>query len=206
MTPDQKLELSGTLVQLAAALAKDATVADVHVTSAGGGRPPKKKPLLIADDELEPGSDHRPEPNAQLDKVHAFDMPFRITKADPDQRRVWGWASISQLGEQVVIDKQGDIIPIAELEKAAYDFVLHSRSHGDMHSKFDVGRSIESMVFTPEKEAAGIVAKDANGKSIFGWWIGLQVDDENVWKDYRAGKRPEFSIGGKSSWVDEATA
>lgn len=164
-------------------------VAEVHVATTG------KKPKLPAQTE--------DDADTVVDKVHAFDLPFRITKADPDQRRVWGWASISQLGDQVIVDKQGDIIPIHELEKAAYDFILHSRAQGDMHSKLDVGKSIESMVFTPEKEAAGIVAKDANGKSIYGWWIGFEVNDAEVWKDYKAGKRPEFSIGGKSGWTDQ---
>lgn len=187
------------------ALKSQPSVPDVHVSTSGkASKAPKPIMFDQLDDENESDEedDDRPLPDGQLDKVYAFDLPFRITKIDSDQRRVWGWASISQLGDQVIIDKQGDIIPIAELEKAVYDYVLHSRRQGDMHTKLDVGDSIESMVFTPEKEAAGIVAKDANGKSIYGWWVGFEINDADVWKDYKAGRRPEFSIGGKSGWTE----
>jgi hypothetical protein len=214
MTPQEMMEafalMQSAMAKIGAQLLKDATVGDVHVATSGKG----KKPAPVVggkepgdkepdDDPDDKGGDHRPVAGGDLAK---FDLHFTITKAEPDQQRVWGWASVSQIGDYVVIDKQGDIIPIAELEKAAYDFILHSRAQGDMHSKFDVGRSIESMVFTPEKEAAGIMAKDENGKSIFGWWIGFQVDDPAVWADYRKGIRPEFSIGGRSGWEGDGSA
>lgn len=182
---------------VADALKSQPGVADVHVTTSG-----KKKPIV--GEHKEPDADDAGgASDDDADNVaKAFDLPFTIAKAEPDQQRVWGWASVSQIGDYVVIDKQGDIIPIAELEKAAGDFVLHSRAHGDMHQKMNTGSLIESMVFTPEKEKYGLVAKDENGKSIYGWWCGFEIDDPSVWSDYKAGKRPEFSIGGRSSYTE----
>ena len=54
-----------------------------------------------------------------------------------------------------------------------------------------VGRLIESMVFTKEKqEALGINL----GK--VGWFVGFQIDDVDVWKKIETGEYVDFSIGG----------
>jgi hypothetical protein len=195
MTPEQMQELGATLSKGMTALADALTkaqpgVGDVHVS--GGGKDKKKKPIMFDQDEDDA-------------KKRDFDLGvFKVTKADADQRKVWGWASVSQVGTDVVIDKQGDIIPIAELEKAANEFMLYIRDMGDMHSKVGVGVPFESMVFTPEKAALGIMAKNDDGKNIYGWWAGWQINDDAVWADFKAGKRPEFSIGGRSGWTDQA--
>ena len=31
-----------------------------------------------------------------------------------------------------------------------------------------------------------------------GWWVGFKIEDDVVWKDVLAGKRPQFSIHGKA--------
>lgn len=118
-------------------------------------------------------------------------IPFKIAKADADQHLIFGWASVVEKGGQLIIDKQGDYILPADLEDAAYDFVLHSRDHGHMHVAKGTGRLVESMVFTTEKQAAlGINL----GK--VGWWCGFKVDDPEVWAAHKRGELPEFSIGG----------
>lgn len=117
-----------------------------------------------------------------------------VIKADPDKQLVFGWASISSQDGEHIVDKQGDIIPEAELETAAYEFALYHRAHGDMHDRMGVGRMIESMMFTVEKQQAlGI------DLGLVGWWIGFRVDDADVWKRIKEGKLPEFSIGGKAT-------
>lgn len=165
-------------MQLFADIIKDATVADVHAGGQlGDDKNKKKKP----------------------DDVEKFETTFTVSKVDQEQRMVFGWASVSAVDGKLIVDKQDDVIPPEELEKGAYDFVLYSRDHGDMHTRRDVGKLVESVVFTPEKEACGLIAKNEKGETIHGWWCGWKIFDDAMWSDYRAGRRPEFSIGGRAS-------
>lgn len=126
--------------------------------------------------------------------AHDGFTPCRVCKVDEDRQLVFGWASVCTQDGQAVIDKQGDIIPPDELENAAYEFNLYCRKQGDMHDRLGVGRLVESMVFTAEKQAAlGI------DLGMEGWWVGFKVDDPAVWKRIKAGDLPEFSIGGKAT-------
>ena len=76
-----------------------------------------------------------------------------VIKADPVQRNVFGWAYITHDKDGVVnIDKSGDFVDDPEeLEKGAYDYVLHSRKGDADHTNVQGGTLIESIVFTPEK-------------------------------------------------------
>ena len=115
----------------------------------------------------------------------------QIAKVDEEQRMVFGWFSVVEENGQVVIDKQGDVVSADELEKAAYDFVLNARVAGEMHEKKGVGRLVESIVLTLEKQKAlGIELNKV------GWWGGFKIDDEEVWQAVKSGKYPAFSWGG----------
>ncbi len=128
-----------------------------------------------------------------VNKAPDMEIEFDVRKTDEDQQLVFGWASICSIGGEDVVDKQDDIIPEDELEKAAYDFALYCRQQGDMHERMGVGRLVESMMFTKQKqEALGV------DLGLTGWWIGFRVDDPGVWKRIKAGELPEFSIGGKA--------
>ena len=120
----------------------------------------------------------------------------KIQKADDDQRLVFGWASVAADRDGVpVVDSQGDIISISELERGAYNFVEFYREGGEMHERTGVARLVESMVFTPEKFAAmGISA----GTLPYGWWLGFRVLDEDVWQKVKSGRYSMFSIGGRA--------
>jgi Putative phage serine protease XkdF len=120
-----------------------------------------------------------------------FSIPISVAKTDADQHLVFGWASVVEKNGKLIVDKQGDVIYPEDLEKAAYDFVHDAREQGHMHSKIGVGKAIESIVFTKEKQ-------DALGIDLgkVGWWIGFKVSDPAVWKRIKAGDLPEFSIGG----------
>lgn len=155
--------------------------------------------LLLGPETFQDSNSNWVDDNGLVDK--SFDLPFTVTKAEPDRQMLFGWASVSSVNGVEIIDKQGDIVPIEELEKAAYDFTLYSRQHGDMHERVGTGRLVESMVFTPEKAAVGLVAKNQNGEQMFGWWVAFKVDDPDVWAMAKAGKLPEFSIGGKATPV-----
>ncbi len=146
--------------------------------------------------------DHPVDPEA-VKKLHSWELPYRITKVDPDQYLVFGFASTATKKGALIVDKQGDAIDPAELEKAAYDFVLTSRNQGDMHARTTgVGRMVESMVFTKEKQDAiqQHLDKMGDGGKIDlkkeAWFIGFKVDCPSLWDDIKKGKKLEFSIGG----------
>jgi hypothetical protein len=117
-----------------------------------------------------------------------------IKKTDEDQRLVFGWLSVAiDENGNPIVDSQRDIIPPDELENAAYEFVLYSRQAGEMHKTIGVGRLVESMVFTVEKQAAlGIPP----GILPVGWWVGFKIDDPEVWEKVKSGEYAAFSIGG----------
>lgn len=187
---------------LSAFLKDSPGVGDVHVASTGGKKP---RPRAGDDDGakddvdftqlvVDPSKKPKP-PKGDVDKS------FDIYKVDAEQQLVFGWASVSQVGDEVVVDKQGDIIPVDEMEKAVHDFVLNSRAQGDMHERTGVGRLVGSWMFTPEWEKMGVVAKNKDGKSIYGWLVGFKVDDDDLWKAIKRGERPEFSIGGRGTRI-----
>lgn len=125
--------------------------------------------------------------------MQSWERRIEIAKTDEAQNLVFGWLSkvVAADGTEIV-DKQGDIIPVAELEQAAYDFMLASRSADVMHDGKAVGKAVESFVSTPEKRAAmGAVSTD---KSV-GWWIGFKVPPA-TFAEVQSGKLAEFSIGG----------
>lgn len=144
-----------------------------------------------------------------VSKADDVEWTGTITKRDDEKRLVFGWASVSKVNDKEVVDRQGDYVPIETTEDAAYRYVLHSRKGGDMHkrvAKFGVEDQplhtadlVESMVFTPEKLEAMGLARDALPEA---WWVGFKVHDEQQWLDYKAGKRPSFSIHGSGKRVD----
>lgn len=132
-----------------------------------------------------------------------------FSKVDDDKRQVFGWCSISKKDGVDVVDLQGDHIPIEEVEKSAYSYMLTSRKGGNQHARITknfglaerargdeplhVGDCIESMVFTPEKiEKMGLPATFPQG-----WWFGMQIHDEETWGQIKRGERAGFSIHGK---------
>jgi hypothetical protein len=127
----------------------------------------------------------------KTEALKAWSTTLQVTKADPDQQLIFGWASVVTKGGQPVIDHQSDIIPVEELERAAYDYVLYARDHSDMHREMGCGRLVESLVFTTEKQAAlGI------DLGFEGWFVGFRIDDPGLWAAHKRGERPELSIGG----------
>lgn len=117
----------------------------------------------------------------------------KIAKVDNDHRLIFGWASVVTKGGKLVVDKQGDVIEPHELEPAAYAYVRDHRGHGYMHERVISSDLIESMMFTAEKQKA--LGIDLGQE---GWWVGFYVADDAVWNDVKAGRLPEFSIGGMS--------
>jgi hypothetical protein len=135
--------------------------------------------------------------NGVAKSVDEIEIFTEISKVDEDKRQIFGWASVTSINGQPVIDLQEDILPLEEIEKAAYDFVEKSRVGGNMHQKGDTGPihvsdMIESFVVTPEKKKAMGLPDDFPE----GWWTGFKVNDDATWADAKAGKLAGLSIHG----------
>jgi hypothetical protein len=138
-----------------------------------------------------------------------------IAKVDADKRQVFGFCSVTEVNGQPVVDRQGDYLPLEEVEKSAYTYVLESRKGGDMHARVTKGLStewsqpkhtadlIESVVFTPEKlDAMGLISKTGS----LGWWVGFKVNDDEQWNLVKSGQRTAFSIHGTGARSDMVMA
>lgn len=127
----------------------------------------------------------------------------KVSKSYEDKREVYGWASITEVNGEPVVDLQGDYVTIDEIEKAAHAYISKSRKGGDMHRRngaeaHHVADLIESVVITQDKkEALGIP-----GDSPTGWWIGMKVHDDDTWNLVKSGQRPMFSIHGSGKRID----
>lgn len=157
---------------------------DVHVEAPMGDdkKRRRKKPKMPPDDDD--------------DDDHVM-MTVKVAKVDADQRLVFGWLSVIEENGEPVVDLQDHVIEAAELENAAYDFMLNSRVVGEMHERIAVGEGmVESMVFTKDKQ-------DALGIDLgkVGWWVGFKVDAD-VFAKVKSGELSAFSIGGKAILED----
>jgi Putative phage serine protease XkdF len=129
-----------------------------------------------------------------------------ISKVDTDRQQVFGWATVTHVDGQEVVDLQDDYIPMEEIEKAAYNYVVSSRKGGDMHARDGDGPKhtadlIESVIFSPEKiEKMGL---DPANFPKMGWWLGMKVNDEEQWELVKKGERTGFSIHGKGTRVSK---
>lgn len=186
---------------------KNLTASDVHVPTALGNER-RSKPSRRFKELLSALEDSKPDHVVQLEDedgstgarpvaLRDWSVPLTILKAQADQQLIFGWASIVTKNGQAIVDKQDDVIMPEDLEKAAYDFVLYSRTQGDMHDQKGVGRLIESMVFTKQKQ--DLLGIDLG---LEGWFVGFKVDNDEVWTSIKAGNRPDFSIGGKGERVE----
>lgn len=120
----------------------------------------------------------------------------KVAKVDRDKFLIFGWASVAVDAEgKAVVDSQGDIIDIADLEKAAYNFVLSDGYGSEMHTGKHVARLVESIVFTDDK----IAALGLEGTIQRGWWCGFKIHDAEVWQKVKTGEYTMFSIGGRAT-------
>lgn len=129
-----------------------------------------------------------------------FNVEVPINKIDDDQRLVFGWASVitNEDGTQLV-DQQGDVIEIAELEGAVYDFVMSYWPTAGVNHERPCGQLVESIVFTTKKlEMLGIT----DSKIQLGWWVGFKIWDDQVWQKIKSGEYKMFSIGGTATRVE----
>jgi hypothetical protein len=129
---------------------------------------------------------------------------FHIAKQDGLKNLVFGWANVAIKpdGEQIV-DFQEDMVDIADLEQAAYEFNLYYRGSGEMHEGEEVvGHMIESFMVTPEKLSILGLSPDALP---LGWWVGFHIPDDAVMEKVKSGQYKMFSIQGSAKRKPVAT-
>lgn len=139
--------------------------------------------------------------NLPVRKEDAHDVVWEceFAKTDDEKRQVFGWASIVKMDGKDVIDRQGDWISPEEIEKAAYTYVVKSRTGGHQHKRSETGEAfkaadmIESFVITDEKvEKMGLPESTPRG-----WWVGYHVSDDDAWARIKDGRITGFSIHGR---------
>lgn len=130
-----------------------------------------------------------------------------VVKIDEELRLVFGWANVTVMADEEVVDLQDDTMDTQVLVKSFMEFMSASRTGGHMHSRDDnkspisIGEVVFAFPMTPDiKKSFGI---DIPQEGVI---IGVRVDDDQVWKDVKDGKLPAFSIGGKATRVPVAEA
>lgn len=127
---------------------------------------------------------------------------FNIAKMNEEKQQVYGWASITKLDGEPVVDLQGDYIHIDEVRQAAHHYLNNSRKGGVMHQRDgeeprQVGHLIESVIVDDSiKKALGMPDDTPEG-----WFIGMQVTDDETWENYKNGKYLDFSVHGRGKRV-----
>lgn len=118
----------------------------------------------------------------------------QILKVDSERQYVFGWASVAVRKDGVQVeDSQADLIDPDDLEEAGYQFALHYRETGEMHTGAAVGTLIESFVATPDKLTAMGLAPDALPTAM---WVGFHIPDPAIFAKVKSGEYAMFSIQG----------
>lgn len=117
-----------------------------------------------------------------------------IFKVDDEKRIVWGWASVTTVNGEPVVDLHGDRISTDTMVNAADDFMFNKRNAKAMHQGKDIGFVLHSFPFTKELGEALGMTSDREG-----WVIAMKILDDNEWRKVKSGEFRGFSIGGTGS-------
>ena len=115
-----------------------------------------------------------------------------ICKIDDEQRRVFGFAlTATDANGKEVVDHQGDVLSIEELEEASFDYVANARDVGLMHEGESTGHLICAVPLTPEiRKAMGVLLGPA---ALF---VGHQITSDAAWSEIKKRGLGEYSIDG----------
>jgi hypothetical protein len=129
----------------------------------------------------------------------SMNVDFTVSKSKDELGLVSGWANVSvNANGSIPMDWQDDVIPTSVLEKAAINFMKDFRGSGVEHKGAVQGTIVESIVFTKDKQAAiGI----PEGTVPEGWFITVQITDQELFKAVKNGKYRMFSIQGKAKKI-----
>lgn len=108
------------------------------------------------------------------------------------QRMVYGWASVTKIGDEEVVDHHGDVIETDDLVKAVTEFMEDVRLAKAMHDGDGIGQVVHSFPMTYEIAKSLGIDIDREG-----WIVGVKVKDDAQWAKVEDGTLKAFSIGGK---------
>jgi hypothetical protein len=121
-----------------------------------------------------------------------------IFRVDEEQRMVWGWASVTKVNGNYVVDRHGHVITSEVMLAAATAFMEKTiRKAKTEHYGEPVGAVIHSLPLTQELCKALGISCDKEG-----WIIGMKIYDDGVWAMVKAGEFPAFSIGGEGALME----
>lgn len=121
----------------------------------------------------------------------SFQSSANVLKVDDNLGLVLGWAVVCKVEDTEYFDTQGDHIPEDAMLKAATDFMLNSRTAGDMHAKAD-GKIVFCWPMTSDiAKAFGFTTKQT------GLLVAMKPDSPEILAKFRSGEYTGFSIGGR---------
>jgi len=142
---------------------------------------------------------------------------YNVAKASEPDQNVFGWFSVAALADgSPVADREGDVIPIEELEKASHEFVRFARASGVEHNGEDPdGELITSIVFSDDiidalstdgttGEIDQELASIMKARLPRGWFGGFHIPDPEVWSQTLASGKSSFSIEGYADETEES--
>ena len=128
--------------------------------------------------------------------VDESDSTFKVLKFD-EERIVYGFASVTSINGETLIDRQGDIISPDVMEKAATEFMLGARNGLTMHSGKPTTTIVHSLPLTKQIKKAFDITSPHEG-----WIIAVKVHDDATWEMMKSGKFTGFSIGGRAKKIE----
>jgi len=137
------------------------------------------------------------EPVAEGEMAKRIGFEVTITKTDPDLQQVFGYAYVAKNADgTAVVDHSGDVVDVASLKKAIYEGFGKVKSR-EMHEK-DAEATLIASVWIDHETLAKMGGTPANAPD-GAWWVGVQVNDADLWKRIKAGEVSAFSIGGSGT-------
>lgn len=135
-----------------------------------------------------------------IDTRSTTSITFTVLKGQSVEKGlVSGWANVSKNADgSIPLDWQGDIIAPDELENAAIDFMLNYQDGGEMHEGDPIGKVVESIVLTKDKQAAMGIPEGAVPE---GWFITVKLFSEDAINKVKSGEYRMFSIQGTGERV-----
>jgi hypothetical protein len=124
---------------------------------------------------------------------HTVAKQATILKADEGTRMVYGWASVSTVNGELVVDQQGDTLEPAEMVKMADGFMGSVRTAKAMHQGAGIGEVLHSMPLTKDIMDAFGITCDREG-----WLTGIKIHDDETMQKIMRGELSELSIGGRA--------
>lgn len=136
--------------------------------------------------------------------VLRMNLTLQIRRSDSEKRRVYGWAYISRYADGTrVVDLWNAHIPPTVLEEAAARFIASGKAvSSEVHQRDDknrvvvIGRIIEGIYWDAGKASA--FGFEGEVGQFAGFWVGIQIESDEVWEKIKAGEYRDLSIGGSA--------